>query len=351
MGACCPNNRGRARNSSSRTPKEEPGKFDAPNEDKSCSHDSKSSLSASDTRDLESNYRDTRVRQSDPRSTKPSIRDDLAATWGHATRGMDTRSFNSMSPLIQDHTALGTLLHALMLRKGIRGPLRQMGRFVSSRADAACLWPPFGHRPGLHWRVGELRDSVGPLNGSREVSSGDGRRLSSQWRLYFRLQISLHQQTAPCTPYKCAPQCVQVPAEARVSAHPGLAAASHPILQRYSRRYATLNRRPRSSSHQSISQRTPEDNFFINLRPPLHCSASSRHRSLKSDLTLHEACSSSSLGCDAPLGLQTKSNCFNVQPTGQPFGSRFSTLERRAVYRGVCSAALPLSGKIARVMS
>lgn len=52
------------------------------------------------------------VRQSDLPRTKPSIRDGFGGDSGTRHKEDEAGSFNSMNPLIQDHTALGRLAAA-----------------------------------------------------------------------------------------------------------------------------------------------------------------------------------------------------------------------------------------------
>ncbi|KAE9368503.1 hypothetical protein N431DRAFT_443938 [Stipitochalara longipes BDJ] len=186
-------------------------------------------------------------------------------------------------------------------------------RFKKSKCSVplAALWPR--SQPAFAgWGTWEIL-----LDSSPEVRSGDGVACRLTGASISDLKfpcISKRPRAHPTSLLKC----VQVPAEAHVSA---------PSPE------ATLNRRP---SPPVISQQTPNSAREKLLHKSAATAPLGFHKTSASDRTLQEACSRSQPGCDASLALQTKSNCFNVQPTGQPFGSRFSTLERRAVYRGVC---------------
>jgi hypothetical protein len=175
-------------------------------------------------------YGNTWVWQSDPRSSKPTIRDGLAVIRGGATRGMNARSFNSMSRLIQDRTALGRL-HALIIERvfavlsGIRDVSFQKEQMLRASGRSLATTLPSSLLLGVEQTL---------LDGSPEGEFGDGVAVSSHWRIYFRLQFPCIIETAPCTPLQVCPSAcdfVQVPAEAGLSAAVGIAAASHPILQ------------------------------------------------------------------------------------------------------------------------
>jgi hypothetical protein len=177
----------------------------------------------------------------------------------HKGKGMDDGSFNSMSPLLRNSGPHGSwqagsccsaaVLHASIIKKVIRGPLRKTGAFRFKKSKCceplAALWPPCSHPACFCWlRSCCWTDLLG--------ASSRRRRWVVSLAPLFQTSISLHQRTTPCTTYKglqgpitthngpqvptSAHKCVQVPAEADVSARAGIAAASHPILQHYSLR-------------------------------------------------------------------------------------------------------------------
>jgi hypothetical protein len=143
---------------------------------------------------------------------------------------MDAGSFNSMSPLIQDHTAFGWLdLHALIIKRVFAVLCGRWGvSFQEEQVQRASGRPLATMLPSnLLPLVAELLLDRAPDGRPR-----NGVAVSSHWRLYFRPQFPCISEQ-PRAPPTSAHKCVQVPAEADVSAQAGIAAASHPILQRY----------------------------------------------------------------------------------------------------------------------
>jgi hypothetical protein len=162
---------------------------------------------------------------------------------GRGGEGRDAGSFNSMSPLLRNSGPHGSwqagkLLHALIIERvfavlcGRRGVSFQEEQVLRTSGRPLATMQP----SSLLLQVAELLLDGSPGSGLAKALLGrlTGASISD---LNFPASANnpVHPLQGPTTAHRC-PQVrprLQVPAEADVSARAGIAAASHPILQRY----------------------------------------------------------------------------------------------------------------------